>query len=524
MLCATQDYPFDALPGRRFGGDFDREPHLRHRLPGAAPRRRRLPRARCRPSRSPSAGREAPAGARELSCRSDDDHGLRPAPRRSRRPGRRARHACRFPSIRMRPRAVRLKATFDGETDAFAARPRAPWPDRSCPVFFRLFALPPDGSDLLLYRARAGFCSRIAALVPAAATAATGGFVGNGASDLYEAGELGPTLAHGRGRHGREALPRDGAPRRAPVRATARLRGGTARAGRCSSATCRFRTSSSTSGGGSSTRPCPATIRRLAARLRPFLDEGLRRRRRLRGRAPPSRRRRTRRWPSGADHGMTACRTPRAHERRPARSGPSRPWIRRGPRRPRAHPGLLPRGAASFLLSTASTDRGASSRPTRKRPSAPKSADMLRGLRDPRDRRPLVVDGRSSARPARRAPRRRSRTSGSFPVSSPPATWSGPARRRRAPSQASTCSSPERAGDAGLVRGGRRGGGAGALLGRDPPGGRRAHPQPHCSVSSLRRSDRGRPLAGVLARKPGRGREGTRSPGSRPSRKGPRRP
>jgi hypothetical protein len=61
-------------------------------------------------------------------------------------------------------------------------------------VYFRLFSLSGDGSDLLLYRARAGhLLSNHSGLLPAARSE-TGGFVGNGASRLYEAGALGRPL------------------------------------------------------------------------------------------------------------------------------------------------------------------------------------------------------------------------------------------------------------------------------------------------------------------------------------------
>ena len=44
MLCATQDYPYAPYEGgKRFGGDFGREPDLRHRLQGTDAGRRGLP-------------------------------------------------------------------------------------------------------------------------------------------------------------------------------------------------------------------------------------------------------------------------------------------------------------------------------------------------------------------------------------------------------------------------------------------------------------------------------------------------
>src|SRR4029453_9808335 len=65
------------------------------------------------------------------------------------------------------------------------------------PVFFRLFELSADGSDVLLYRARTGVYLSNQAGVAAAALAATNGFVGNAAGHVYEAGGPGKKPADG---------------------------------------------------------------------------------------------------------------------------------------------------------------------------------------------------------------------------------------------------------------------------------------------------------------------------------------
>jgi hypothetical protein len=92
--------------------------------------------------------------------------------------------------------AARLKPAPPGTTDAYAAvtiRLRG----YEFPVFFRLFALSGDGSDLVLYRARSGVFLSNRSPLASAVTQATGGFVGNGAGHTYEDGALGPTLAEG---------------------------------------------------------------------------------------------------------------------------------------------------------------------------------------------------------------------------------------------------------------------------------------------------------------------------------------
>lgn len=64
-------------------------------------------------------------------------------------------------------------------------------------VFFRLFALAPDGSRLLLYHSEAGVLRSNKPGVEAALVDETGGFVPNSAAWTYERGELGPTLQDG---------------------------------------------------------------------------------------------------------------------------------------------------------------------------------------------------------------------------------------------------------------------------------------------------------------------------------------
>jgi predicted AlkP superfamily phosphohydrolase/phosphomutase len=62
---------------------------------------------------------------------------------------------------------------------------------------FRLFALAPDGSEVLLYRSRVQSLLVSGPGVAAAAFEATTGFVGNGAPELYGEGGLGPPLWKG---------------------------------------------------------------------------------------------------------------------------------------------------------------------------------------------------------------------------------------------------------------------------------------------------------------------------------------
>jgi Type I phosphodiesterase / nucleotide pyrophosphatase len=195
MLCATQDHPFDPYQvERRFGGDFDRSLTFVTGYRGAH-LEDAVYRARDVGLRSPSDWKEAPPEARELSLRVDATavFGLLLDDPSDPVQG--------FDTLILSinkdaSRAVRLKPAPPGGTDAFQPV-RVTLAGQEVPIFFRLFVLDPDGSDLLLYRARAGQVLSNIALVPAATIAATGGFVGNGASRPYERGELGPTLANG---------------------------------------------------------------------------------------------------------------------------------------------------------------------------------------------------------------------------------------------------------------------------------------------------------------------------------------
>lgn len=64
-------------------------------------------------------------------------------------------------------------------------------------VYFRLYSLAPDGTHILLYQSSPQVIRCNKTQLEAAAYAATGGFVGNGAAELYERGDLGPTLWQG---------------------------------------------------------------------------------------------------------------------------------------------------------------------------------------------------------------------------------------------------------------------------------------------------------------------------------------
>jgi len=64
-------------------------------------------------------------------------------------------------------------------------------------VYFRLFALAPDGSSLVLYRSAPHILRSSKARLEQAALDATGGFVGNGGAASYERGLLGPPLWEG---------------------------------------------------------------------------------------------------------------------------------------------------------------------------------------------------------------------------------------------------------------------------------------------------------------------------------------
>jgi predicted AlkP superfamily pyrophosphatase or phosphodiesterase len=64
-------------------------------------------------------------------------------------------------------------------------------------VFFRLYALEADGSQLVLYHTAPQVLRSSKPRLEAAALEAIGGFVGNGASLAYQRGALGPTLVQG---------------------------------------------------------------------------------------------------------------------------------------------------------------------------------------------------------------------------------------------------------------------------------------------------------------------------------------
>jgi predicted AlkP superfamily phosphohydrolase/phosphomutase len=64
-------------------------------------------------------------------------------------------------------------------------------------VYFRLFGLSAEGSEILLYQSAPKVLRSSRPRLEAAALAATGGFVGNGGSSVYEHGQLGPTLWQG---------------------------------------------------------------------------------------------------------------------------------------------------------------------------------------------------------------------------------------------------------------------------------------------------------------------------------------
>jgi predicted AlkP superfamily phosphohydrolase/phosphomutase len=64
-------------------------------------------------------------------------------------------------------------------------------------LHFRLFDLSPDASEILLFRAESRLIHSNKPLVEVAALAATQGFIGNGADDLYLAGAFGPPIPKG---------------------------------------------------------------------------------------------------------------------------------------------------------------------------------------------------------------------------------------------------------------------------------------------------------------------------------------
>ena len=70
-------------------------------------------------------------------------------------------------------------------------------PEGTLSLHFRLFALSPDGSEILLFRSEAGVLKSSRPTVAAAALADTGGFTPNGGDDVYKAGGFGAPLWKG---------------------------------------------------------------------------------------------------------------------------------------------------------------------------------------------------------------------------------------------------------------------------------------------------------------------------------------
>lgn len=91
---------------------------------------------------------------------------------------------------------ILLKPRAPGDPASFASLPIR-LGDGEVGLHFRLFSLSPDGSDLLLYLAEAGLLRSNRPLVEAAALKASGGFAGNAADDLYKEGAFGPPLWNG---------------------------------------------------------------------------------------------------------------------------------------------------------------------------------------------------------------------------------------------------------------------------------------------------------------------------------------
>ena len=92
--------------------------------------------------------------------------------------------------VTLKPAALRKDA------EAFASL-RIKVAGADSPVFFRLFALSPDGSDLLLYRTPLQIIRAQPSRLEDPALQASGGFVGNAAGWAYADGKLGPTLDAG---------------------------------------------------------------------------------------------------------------------------------------------------------------------------------------------------------------------------------------------------------------------------------------------------------------------------------------
>jgi predicted AlkP superfamily phosphohydrolase/phosphomutase len=94
-------------------------------------------------------------------------------------------------------KAAILKARpLGGDADAFG-RVAVQTPQGAVGLFFRLFVLSPNGSEILLFRSEAGVLRSSRPLVEGAAFGETGGFTPNGADDIYKAGGFGAPLWKG---------------------------------------------------------------------------------------------------------------------------------------------------------------------------------------------------------------------------------------------------------------------------------------------------------------------------------------
>ncbi|HEY6548409.1 MAG TPA: alkaline phosphatase family protein, partial [Vicinamibacteria bacterium] len=387
VLCATQDYPYAPYEkGRRFGGDFGREltfltGYQGPSLPDAVFRASDLPR------RSPSGWTgPVPAGAQELELKTADDvvFGLLFADPEDPAPG---LDTLALSINKDVAKAVRLKARSAGAAEAFEpVRVRIGGQDLE--VFFRLFALSPDGQDLLLYRARAALLLSNHPTQPAAAAAAMGGFVGNGASDPYEEGALGPTLAHG---GDGTAEKRYLETVRLVERQFERLLDFGAQRTRWEMLVgyLPFPDELLHLWWGHLDPELPGHDPVLARRLRPYLDEGLRvadayvgaLRRHADARTVVA---------VGADHGMTSVRT-RVRMNAALREAGLLSLDAAG-RPDLARTKAYYLGAAGYFLINRSSRPGGIVKADEEDVVRAAIADMLRGLRDPRSRAPLVAE------------------------------------------------------------------------------------------------------------------------------------
>jgi hypothetical protein len=193
MLCSTQDYPYEPFQdGRRFGGNFEHRlafltgykgPSLDDQVYEGHELTLREP--------SPQ-WTAAPAGSRELELRAGEtrvfglvfDDPADPA----------GGFDTLLLAMNKDGEAARLKPRAAAGADAFAPFTLGPG---GLTVYFRLFTLSGDGRDILLYRSRAGALLSNRQGLRGEASRQVDGFVGNGASHLYEQGALGPTIAQG---------------------------------------------------------------------------------------------------------------------------------------------------------------------------------------------------------------------------------------------------------------------------------------------------------------------------------------